>query len=159
MYIQGETCAVLLPHASGPTHFCTTAVNRSIKYDGTETTVRKEQPIPPPQANTLVKNTLVENFSLARALTMTIPSKGQVVTYAQDMEDLVALATKLIPKSKYHTKYADSRKKEVDLLINHGAFIPASKTDACGHQIYGSRFLYYVKNDGPPNALEKSLFV
>lgn len=65
----------------------------------------------------------------------------------------------MIPQSKDHAKYADSREKEIDGLINRGVFIPSSVSDARGNRIYGSRFVDYVKNEGTPNAFEKSRVV
>lgn len=156
---MARLCTVLQPPPSGPTQFRTKVVKRFIKDDAAETIAKNEQPMSPPQCNTLFENTLVENDSLTRALTMTIQSKGKDEPHAEELLELVAFTAKMIPRSKDHTKYADSRKKEIDGLINRSIFIPVSIKDARGYRMYGSRFVEYVNHEGTPNAFEKSCFV
>lgn len=65
----------------------------------------------------------------------------------------------MIPQLKDHNKYAASRKKEIDGLINRGVFMPAHISDTSGHRIYGSRFVDYVKHEGTLEAYEKFRFI
>lgn len=151
--IQGETCTVLLPPPSGPKQFRTTVVKRFIPDDKTTVTTNDE-PNPTP-----LHPTQVQPVGTSQANTMTIESNRETRATKEDLKELVAFAAKMVPQSKDNEKYAASRKKEIDGLLNRGVFIPATVKDAHGHRIYKSRFIDYVKNEGTPEAFEKSRFV
>lgn len=68
-------------------------------------------------------------------------------------------AAKFVTQSKDHKIYAAFRTKEKDGLIDRGVFMPVSLSDAKGCPIYGSCFVYCVKNEGTPNAYAKSRFI
>lgn len=74
-------------------------------------------------------------------------------------EETSIYATKMIPQSKDHKKYFASRRKEIDGLIDRGVFMSASLSEERGHRIYGSLFVDYVKDEGTPEAYEKSRFI
>lgn len=148
--IQGEACTVLLPPPSGPKQFRTTVVKRFIP-DNKSTDNRNDEPTPP-----TLSSPQNQPVDASQALTMTIESKGETTTTWDELEELPVFAAKMVPQSKDNVKYAASRKKKIDGLLNRGVFIPATVSDAHGHRIYKSRFVDYVKNEGTPNAFEKS---
>ena len=157
--IQGETCTVLLPPPSGPTPFRSTVVKRFISDDNGDNEVPSTpQSSEAPSPSSLASESN-DNTTAPQALTVTVQSQGENELLKEELEELVAYSAKMIPQSKDHKKYAASRKKEIDGLIDRGVFVPATVSDARGHRIYGTRFVDYVKNEGTPEAFEKSRFV
>ena len=61
-------------------------------------------------------------------------------------------------KSK-NGRFKDSRQAELNGLIEQGIFEIVSRKEAEGHRIYGTRFVDTVKNEGRPDAYEKSRLV
>lgn len=73
--------------------------------------------------------------------------------------DVEAFTARQIPQSSDNKKYTASRQKEVDGLMQRGVFTIAKENDAKGLRIYGSRFVDTMKNEGTPEAFEKSRLV
>lgn len=63
------------------------------------------------------------------------------------------------PQSRNNTKFGDARRKEVDGLMSRGVFNIAEKKEAIGPQIYGSRVIETLKEEGTPEVFEKSPLV
>lgn len=68
---------------------------------------------------------------------------------------MICFAAKVVPQSKDQKKYFASGKKEIDGLINRGVFVPATINDGCGHRIYGSCIVDYIRHEGTTEAYEK----
>lgn len=154
--IQGETCTVLLPPPSGPTKFRTTVVKRFIPaLDDNDVSAPEQRNQNEP------KNTHRETETTAepQALTITVQAKNRKELLTEERNELVSFSAKMVPQAKDHEKFAASRKREIDGLINRGVFVPATVADAKGQRIYGSRFVDFVKNEGTPEAFEKSRFI
>ena len=98
------------------------------------------------------------NNSAAQALTMQVQLSGDDEERAE-MEVVASFLAKMVPQSDENIKYAASRKKEIDGLLERGVFSPASLSDARGYRTFGSRFVDYEKNAGTPDVFEKSRFV
>eukprot|EP00171_Calliarthron_tuberculosum_P022917 IDg22917t1 len=88
----------------------------------------------------------------------------------EDLTSLTAFNNKLFQKSKdSNTKlqilkqnneyFKNSRRKELDGLIDRGSFTIVHCNEAKGHRVFGSRFVDTIKNEGTSKAFPKSRLV
>lgn len=141
---------MLLPLPSGPKKFRATVVKRYTKEN--DSSIESSTTITP-------SSTDRTPVPATRSLTFTIYSTGKEEVLKEELEEVFHFASKVVPQSKDQKKYAILLKKGIDGLITGGVFVPTTVNNAHGHRIYGSRFVYYVKNEGTPKAYEKSHFV
>lgn len=109
-------------------HFIQDNNPKTAQYDTFHSTSNQVQPAAAPQAPTL-----------------TIESNDETYTGTERLDELMAFAAKMVPKSKANQRYAASRKKEIDGLLNRGVFIAATLAEARGHRILKSRFVDHEK--------------
>jgi hypothetical protein len=84
------------------------------------------------------------------------------VVHPDETENVIALETRVLPNSPENAiRFVESRKKEIDGLLESNVFGVMKRADAtaCGDRIYKSRFVDAVKNADSSRALDNSRFV
>ncbi len=142
----GETCTLLLP--DGPKQFRTTVVkpfhtDESSTHDTTASTDGSNNGnTTMPTMGTVAYLHCSANFDWVEGVT---DDHGGTITSM--VGDIVS------------PRFQKSRLAELDGLSKRGAIQIVPASDAAGHRIFGSRFVDTVKNEGTPNAYEKSRLV
>jgi hypothetical protein len=158
--IDRETCKVQLP--SGPTDFRSTSVKPLLLEDQSDDT---DQPDPGLDAESGPDQPL-EPAGPAQPVdsveSQPVQEVADISIYIQDDHN-----SRSRPKSsrtnqplRPPTPFADSRRKEVNGLLENGVFELVNTADIPpGARIFGSRFVDEVKNKGTEKAFEKSRLV
>ncbi len=171
---QDENCTVLLPQPSGPTLFRSTVVKPyfASSPDGNHTTTLNDTTnVTTGTGNNeggVEEGRAAENSLLGPAayFSLVMPSDAATASSHSDLHNVAELED-FLQIVKCNTaavagnvrRFDSSRKKELLGLAEKGTFsiVPASTAE--GHRIFGSRFVDTVKNEGTPDAFEKSRLV
>jgi hypothetical protein len=135
--VDGESCVVQL--SSGPTTFRTTSVKPYFND-----TVSKEQ------------ETVSQTQGASALQAQKLPPPPNVVIPPYRPHAYVNMSFNRIPEHQF----AESRRKEMNGLLERGIFEPVDKADVPpGTRIFTLRFVDEVKNPGTDKAFEKSRLV
>jgi hypothetical protein len=186
--IDGETCTIDLPN--GPTKFRSTAVKPYYKNDDSEQqdeeqpalerapTTEKVPSTAPPNALSPVPRVVIppppkviippyelndsEPQSQRPQRERRLPTRYKDdLTYLQELDapDLQVI-TEIFTQLLVPGTYDESRKKEVNGLLERGVFAAVNREDIPPEaRIYGFRFVDEIKNKGTNKAFEKSRLV
>ncbi|EED15482.1 conserved hypothetical protein [Talaromyces stipitatus ATCC 10500] len=162
--VNNETCTVALP--SGPTQFRSTVVKpyyaEDMPPEDIATTLDHDNaPEPPTQGNALLPPSTVKIPSQR-------PQRNRQPSARYRDDDFEAyINNKEItqPRADFdevleQTRFTDSRKQEVDGLLERGVFHFVHENEVPkGERIFNSRFVDEMKNSGTDKAFEKSRLV
>lgn len=158
--IEGETCKVDLP--SGPTEFRSTTVKPYLIEEPDESdyepTCRTEDDgtMDSPTNQPLAANLDDSSTPFETPIQRPVRARRLPIKY-QNMADIsILLQDDLVPAVSALTPFMDSRKKEINGLLEKGVFEVVSISEIPqGIRIFNSRFVDEIKNIGTAAAFEK----
>lgn len=150
--IQGETCTVLLPPPARPYKFYSTFIKIFLSvtiptviatgHERRETTQFLSQ---------------ICTSAIALNTPLIIPNSTAMTTGATGpIPKTVSFWIRMVFKSPHDIKYATSRKKEIDRLMERILFSSTTYSDASGHRGFGFRRLDHMTHEGTLDAYETS---
>lgn len=98
----------------------------------------------------------IEFLDLRKEKWNPLPNSANFVTCFMANNEPKSEEELMLPKPE---RFNASRRKELDGLFSQGVFLPVPKSEAAGSRLFGCRFVDTMKNEGTPNALEKSRLV